>query len=784
MRGFRHLQRSVGNSKPRKILLFGNGNSIVGDVISPSFNNNTILFFQDRHGNRSLPSRLTSSESNICESLLSNRYSYVLDIKNQGIINQLGGNIILLPEDFDKRYDDFIKQNKKMLEKVFQHFCYKNDFFSVCMYAFTEGSPNLFVWAITNMFKHGANFHCIKNCINWCINYPQLIKNLSKGTPTAYNGKEQLISLYNEMVTLRKNKRVNDTINMFNTAQKKLLKGLELTDSIINIFSKFYILSRAKQHNFIRKMSTIDNANEILRQMSLLTKEHFEWNKESFFNFIQNVDDINCEVVFDRDNLVIIKVNDYDTIKYLAKTTNWCISKNKKYWNDYVGNKNGESTQYILFDFSKDEDDELSIVGFTTYNNKGIVNAHSFSNENLMHGCSNTYPVRQFVPFKPNIFYLLKLNDISLNNFNGVSHLNYEWNENSYLDFLETALNENYDIVYHENNKIAIITDSPMARFVIGISYNHITFCNTNKCIIFADFSKNQYDDNRILFAGVNWDEEIKEERPTKVFCLNQNIDTNISFDNLLEEYQLPYNIICRTENKLERFVSAFSSLNVQLVDLLLKDKELVGILKKNKNQLSSRYNIESYLTNSIFNVYTIDMLKVLYDNNIKLSSIMGFKYVDSILANLIYEIGGLSHGSNPPTDEEMKLLFENNKFNSNKCKFIGFYLAAKLIIEHENCDNIIGPQTLSSINDISGATKICIDLTNKIIDYVSNNCDKIKNILGTIIRTNNTYALAIILNSKLNSDIINYILSSLPKSHELYNMAEKAKERIKVKSC
>ena len=341
MRGFRHLINSVGRSKFRKILVFGNGNNIVGEVMLPSISRNSILFFQDRHGNRSLPSRLTSTEFDMCETLLNNRYHYYLEVNGQNLINQLGGTMLLLPEDFDKRYEEFTKQNKKLVDKIFERMCSKNDFYSIYIYALTEGSPNLFVWAMTNLFKHGANFHGIKNCINWCINYPQLIKNLSKGTPTAYNGRDQVLALYNEMVTLRKNKRVNDTINMFNTAQKKMLKGVKLTDNVIDIFSKFYLLSYAKQHNFVRKMSTIDNADEILRQMSLLTKAHFEWNKESFFNFIKNVEDINCEVVLDRDNLVIAKVNDYDTIKYLAKTTNWCISKNKKYWNDYIGNRRG-----------------------------------------------------------------------------------------------------------------------------------------------------------------------------------------------------------------------------------------------------------------------------------------------------------------------------------------------------------------------------------------------------------------------------------------------------------
>ena len=43
----------------------------------------------------------------------------------------------------------------------------------------------------------------------------------------------------------------------------------------------------------------------------------------------------------------------------------------------------------MIFDFSKLEDDKLSIVGFTTTYNKGITSAHNFINDNLMNGGNN-----------------------------------------------------------------------------------------------------------------------------------------------------------------------------------------------------------------------------------------------------------------------------------------------------------------------------------------------------------------------------------------------------------
>ena len=87
---------------------------------------------------------------------------------------------------------------------------------------------------------------------------------------------------------------------------------------------------------------------------------------------------------------MVLKVFDFETIKQLAKTTNWCISKNKSYWNNYVSPENNTS-QYVLFDFSKKEDDKHSIIGFTVMHNKGITNAHDFTNNNLFKNSGNEY---------------------------------------------------------------------------------------------------------------------------------------------------------------------------------------------------------------------------------------------------------------------------------------------------------------------------------------------------------------------------------------------------------
>ena len=115
--------------------------------------------------------------------------------------------------------------------------------------------------------------------------------------------------------------------------------------------------------------------------MKTLVKIQYEWNKESFMKFLTNNEDFKYNIIHDKDNIVLLLVNDFETIKHIAKTTNWCISKNMQYWKNYMTSTLNK--QYVMYNFGLKEDDEYSIVGFTVSDNNRITHAHSFTNISL-----------------------------------------------------------------------------------------------------------------------------------------------------------------------------------------------------------------------------------------------------------------------------------------------------------------------------------------------------------------------------------------------------------------
>lgn len=357
--------------------------------------------------------------------------------------SRLGNYNYAAPLTFDEDYAAFCKSNHKVLSSVFGKYISENHSEAKLLYLICDGNANFFTWAVKMIRRHGVSIASIAHIMQFNLEYSQLTKNLKKGNIVALGNSSEVTEAVNEIFNLRAQAIAKQTLNWFNPAQKKLLRDRLDNHETVHTLNNFNRLSRTKRINFIRKVSTIEDADEIIKMMSFLcTNTHFAWNKDSFMEFISNVENLKCEVVFDKNNVVVIRVDDYETIKRLGKTTNWCISKNRQYWEQYMGNNRermdfgfvqdiemdgmpGEMVQmaeeahqeeieekdnsdydkrfnellnsssgttscsprqFMMFDFNQPEDSRYSIVGFTASCARGVTHAHNFVNDNMMGG--------------------------------------------------------------------------------------------------------------------------------------------------------------------------------------------------------------------------------------------------------------------------------------------------------------------------------------------------------------------------------------------------------------
>lgn len=610
-------------------------------------------------------------------------------------------SITLLPDNFEEKYAKFLSDNAKMIRTLTGKYGYgTNQDMSKRAYMYSDGSKNFYQWAIANYFQNGLSMYSIRNIMLWNESYGQLAKNLKKNTITAYTSIDDIMSLSEELRQLRRDKRINDAVNMFNTTQKRILRNAEFTEKDKETLSKFFRLSDTKKVNFVRKMSTIEDYDEIMRQMRHLTSIHFDWNKESFMDFISNVEGLNYETIIDNGDVVLVRVNDYETVKNLAKTTNWCISKNKTYWNQYVEHRD-DSVQYVVFDFSKKEDDLLSIIGFTTEYNKGITHAHDFTNNDIMKkddSIGNREFLNSFVSkFSSNdgIYNVLKNCGIDINLVAQYDKPLFQWNKESMFQYLYECVGKgNVDVLVDNDNKVAISVKDSGIRFFLGDAYidNVGSDCWGWQHIIFMDFSLSEYDPNRIVFAVIRNQNNNSEDY---CYCIyNEHIEgNNLSFDAKLCQYGLPYDIIRRADNKNARISSAMLSYNAPMF------KELIaGMDKKKLRAVIDGYIGEetaiNRITTSVIDSMSFDLVDAFLCNGYRLTDAFDTGFIASFLRDVVSNMinhghmGAMDGSYKIPTSEEIDTFMAGNCDSVDKAFYIGSYLVLKKVISSEKGSN------------------------------------------------------------------------------------------------
>ena len=96
---------------------------------------------------------------------------------------------------------------------------------------------------------------------------------------------------------------------------------------------------------------------------------------------ISKAEKFGVQVISAEDNKVILKIDDFDTSKLMGSSS-WCISRDESYFNSYAKGRE----QYFLFDFSKDNTDNTSMLGITLEKNGNYSAAHYKDDEECEEG--------------------------------------------------------------------------------------------------------------------------------------------------------------------------------------------------------------------------------------------------------------------------------------------------------------------------------------------------------------------------------------------------------------
>ena len=535
----------------------------------------------------------------------------------------------------------------------------------------------------------------MEKILNWYNTSPRLFTNLDKGSITSYNGFDEILSLSNEYRHNRTEKRLKSVINTFNTTQKKLLKNAEFSNDDKAIINKFATLSLSKRVNFIQKMSTITNVDEILNHMMILTNGRFDWNRDSLMHYIAEAPNINCDVVYDKNNIVLVSVKSFDTIKFLARATNWCICKNKQYWNNYMA-KEGQTIQYVLFDFNKKEDDDLSIIGFTVNPKKGITHSHSFSNKDLKDKEMKPRMLSSWVLPSNDISSILESLGIDEDVYMVPQKIDITWDKDYYFNILKSRFSEDYYIILDVDNKFVFDTNNievifslfPFVQNEICSHHLHsIQNAIEGRYIVFMDFNKPIKDPDKVVISCI-----VRNGYEDKTNCnilSNGQVIEDSSIDMLLNEYNLPFDTICRVADKYTIFFSAFKSYNMPVVEELIQDEDIKGkllsLMKSGDDSLITElFNI---LCRSIQTYHSSAILDLFYKNGLKLCDVFDYKLTADLAISLYYTVQDNigRHRRIDFTSESIRERFQNGTLETDKTLVLGYFYVLMSILHTEN---------------------------------------------------------------------------------------------------
>lgn len=543
-------------------------------------------------------------------------------------------NCIVLPLDIESQITKCIQQNKKLLKAIIDDECYNEKSDDVVFaYACTNGNPRYMNWILNHLSKHHIHCSLFRRIFKFIEKDHNLISKLEKKNIIRYNTTSDLYQLIKEIHKLKREKRVNKVLNKFNTQQKKLLKEQPKTEQFLSAFSKFEQLSNLKQNNFIRKVSNIDNADEIISLLQYLIRTHFNWDKESVMDFLSNVEGLNMKVIDDTKDTLLISIGDYQTMKTMGKTTNWCISKRECYWRNTIVDP--QRIQYMLFDFSLPEDAEYSIVGFTIQEGSKITNAHSFTNKDLLHPTRS--PLHAISLFNydclTNIYNWLESKNIDINKL--IMKTPIRWDKESVLDRLDEKLGDFYDIVHINNNKVIINTHNSNWKAVINneeLTNAQNSYAFKTTCV-FLDFDLQDSDPNRAIsfeyYESLDFEAVI-----AKAFNLNEML-VDVTFANMLKKFGAEHDIIPSTNTLQSQWVRLLYNNDYAGIDNFIN--EHINFIKTNKNEIPYRWFVE------FLNYSSLKGLEILEKYNLTLNDLFTQDQQVSILKVLVSNASNVS---------------------------------------------------------------------------------------------------------------------------------------------
>lgn len=387
------------------------------------------------------------------------------------------------------------------------------------------------MWALKLVYERIVNVTKLIELKSWLETNSSDISLLSKKNAISYKTHEDIAKLDNEIKCIDAYRIVKTFVSRFNTAQRRVLKSHAL-DIISNpceclctgpfknikaLVDGFNLLPSHRQQKFISLMSAVTSFDSIMRHLKDSLEESYDWSREELLSFAQrNCKDV--DICYDKDNIVILQIPSFESAKKLCGDgiTSWCLTRERSYFERYTKNNNN-ARQFFLFDFNKDEKDNLSHIGFSVNPTRGITDAHSTRNNSL------TGDGIRINDEYWNIDKILSSLNIDKSVYISLKKLQqYDWNKESFIRRM----------AFLSGVEVKEVGDGRLIVPIKSSSIFKVIFEHTLICDVMPD-------DSHELFAVLDFSKDVKDGDSIILVVFRKDRYGTHSFESMIDAYHV-----------------------------------------------------------------------------------------------------------------------------------------------------------------------------------------------------------------------------------------------------
>ena len=458
------------------------------------------------------------------------------------------------------------------------------------------------------------------------------------------------------------------------------------TDELFELAIIEKITPMELQKNFIRKIAKYKNVYDFNDALIEYLNIKINWSRSEIEEKIKK-EKINAEIINEKDNSFIIKINDSYAAKRLGSQL-WCITQDESIFNHYIKDFD---TFYFMYDFEKETIDCKSLIALLVSPNGDIKKAFTkddyiIRNEQISPVVANNMPKKTKEEIED--YINKKLNKIvKFEKFLYIEKQTFEFNilirniceelYKSEINEMSIIIDKSFDL-YYKKEKNKQLSQKEISKEYLKNIYEEF-YLRT-----FSQFESVNYKINKVFLENLLKNKNFVE------LCELNNFDSKKCLMDLLSNTKgnVKKNIIFLLDNKfitkkdilnktddnninilyyaiLNEDIKEYKNIAIKYEDSLLKiiknDYENINNLKlindvyklikkeKNKNSLVELIikNINNYLYISLFEKdlgYDQDLLKkvscgLLKSNEINITRIYNFKSKNKLFEYMINNV-------------------------------------------------------------------------------------------------------------------------------------------------